>query len=92
MREGFCSPGIPGPQSAAERRIEAAEGGGLHPVGEQPHQQPARQMGRSSPAQMVAPLQTELIETHPARGAEVLGMCVQLEAEAAQLQTEPARA
>jgi hypothetical protein len=39
--------------------IETAERGGLNAIGQDPQEQPPRQMGGRAPAQVIAPLQTK---------------------------------
>ncbi len=49
------------PMGLAERPIEISECSGLDPIGEYAHEQPSREMGGSDPAQIVTPLEAELI-------------------------------
>src|SRR5208337_639564 len=46
-----------------DRFVEIAESVGLESIGEHPHQEPAREMGRRFAAQMGAPLTAQSIET-----------------------------
>ena len=48
-------------KDAPRRLAEIAERGDLNALGEDPREQPTRQMGRRAPAQMIAPLQPKLI-------------------------------
>src|SRR5208337_2832597 len=62
--EGFI-PGLA--QTPQDRPIAISECRGLDPIGEHAHEQPSREMGGNDPAQMVTPLEAELIELRPER-------------------------
>ncbi len=49
-------------QTPQERPIEIPEFRSLDPIGEYAHEQPSRDIGGSDPAQMVTPLEAELID------------------------------
>ena len=66
VAKGRASPELEGfvpylAQTPQDRPIEISECRGLDPIGERAHEQPSRNMGGSDPAQMVSPLEAELI-------------------------------
>jgi len=64
--EGFV-PGLA--QTPQDRPIEISECRGLDPIGEHAHEQPSREMG-NDPAQMVTPLEAELIHVEAGKARD----------------------
>ncbi len=65
-------------QTPQDRPIEISGCRGLDPIGEHAHEQPSRDMGGSDPAQMVTPLEAELIDVEAGKARDQTVECLAL--------------